>query len=157
MIEEAIVDAYTESEQAVGFHATLDQHLQCPFETVVLGTTVTVKKIDVTAAGTVVAICYRGRERQAIPILELPLPDPPPAGWEWIEAYRRWALGRGEIEDNVIEPARPERLGSLTRTRELHRRLWNRSRSRDCGRRGRTAGGVAVVGSGYQRLAGRTR
>lgn len=94
MIEEAIVDAYTESEQAVGFHATLDQRLQCPFATAVLGTTVTVKKIDVTAAGTIVAICYRGRERQAIPILELPLPHPPPAGWEWIEAYRRWARGR---------------------------------------------------------------
>ena len=44
MIEEAIVDAYTESEQAVGFHATLDQHLQCPFDTVVLGTTVTVTR-----------------------------------------------------------------------------------------------------------------
>jgi hypothetical protein len=94
MIADAIVDAYTESEQAVGFHATLDQRLQCPFETVVLGTTVTVKKIDVSAAGTIVAICYRGRDRQAIPILELPLPDPPPTGWEWIEAYRRWARGR---------------------------------------------------------------
>ena len=117
MIEEAIVDAYTESEQAVGFHATveqhlllpfetvvlgqavgfhatLDQHLQCPFDTVVLGTTVTVKKIELAAACTIVAICYRGRERQAIPILELPLPEPPPTGWEWIEAYRRWARGR---------------------------------------------------------------
>ncbi len=94
MIEEAIVDAYTESEQAVGIHATIEQHLRCPFETVVLGTTVTVRKIDVTAAGSLVAVCHRGRERQAIPILELPLPDPPPAGWEWIEAYRRWARGR---------------------------------------------------------------
>ena len=94
MIEEAIVDAYTESEQVVAFHATLDQHVHCPFEAQVLGTTVTVRKVDVTAAGNIVAICYRGRERQAIPILELPLPDPPPAGWEWIEAYRRWARGR---------------------------------------------------------------
>ena len=94
MIEDAIVDAYTESEQAVGFHATLDQRLRYPFATVVLGTTVTVKKIDVTAAGMIVAICYRGRERQVIPIVELPLPDPPPTGWEWIEAYRRWARGR---------------------------------------------------------------
>ena len=34
MIEEAIVDAYTESEQAVGFHATVEQHLHLPFETV---------------------------------------------------------------------------------------------------------------------------
>ncbi len=94
LIEEAIVDAYTESEQAVGFHVTLEQHLQCPFETLVLGAAVTVRKIDVTTVGNIVAICYRGRERQAIPILELPLPDPPPSGWEWIEAYRRWARGR---------------------------------------------------------------
>ena len=94
LIEEAIVDAYTEAEQAVGFHATIEQHLGLPFETVVLGTSVTAKKVDVTAAGELVVICSRGRERQAIPILELPLPDPPPAGWEWIEAYRRWARGR---------------------------------------------------------------
>jgi hypothetical protein len=26
--------------------------------------------------------------------LELPLRDPPPTGWEWIEAYRRWARER---------------------------------------------------------------
>jgi hypothetical protein len=94
MIEDAIVDAYRESEQAVGFYTTLDRRLRCPLETVVLGTNVTVKRVDVTAASAIVAICYRGRERQVIPILELPLPDPPPTGWEWIEAYRRWARGR---------------------------------------------------------------
>jgi Calcium binding len=94
LIEEAIVDAYTEAEQAVGFHATIEQHVAIPFDTVVLGTTVTVRKIDVTAAGGLIAICYIGRARQAIPILELRLPNPPPAGWEWIEAYRRWARGR---------------------------------------------------------------
>lgn len=94
MIEEAIIDAYGEAEQAVGFHATIEQHLAVPFETIVLGAVVTVKKIDVTTAGALAAVCYRGRERQAIPLLELPLPDPPPSGWEWIEAYRRWARGR---------------------------------------------------------------
>ena len=78
MIEEAIVDAYNEAEQAVGFHATIEQHLALPFETVVLGTIVTVRKIDVTASGNIVAVCYRGRARQAIPILELPLPHPVP-------------------------------------------------------------------------------
>ena len=41
MIEEAIVDAYTESEQAVGFHAIVEQNLQLSFETVVLGVAVT--------------------------------------------------------------------------------------------------------------------
>lgn len=94
IIEEAVVDAYTESEQVAGFHATIDMHLDLPFETVVLGVAVIVKKVDVTAAGEIVALCYRGRERQAMPILELPLPDPSPAGWERIEAYRRWARGR---------------------------------------------------------------
>ena len=93
LIEEAIVDAYTDAEQAVGFHAAVEQHLALPFETVVLGAIVTVKKIDVSAANSLVAICYRGRERQAIQILKLPLQDPPPAGCEWIEAYRRWARG----------------------------------------------------------------
>jgi hypothetical protein len=43
--------------------------------------------VDITDADDIVAVCYRGRERQAIPILDLPLPTPRPAGWEWIEAY----------------------------------------------------------------------
>lgn len=94
MIEEAIVDAYTESEQAGSFHVMIEQELELPFETRVLGKNVSVKRVDITEANDVVAVCYRGRDRQTIPILELPLPDPPPTGWEWIEAYRRWARGR---------------------------------------------------------------
>jgi hypothetical protein len=94
LIDEAIVDAYTESEQAGGFQAMIEQELDLPFETTVLGVTVIVKKVNLTNANEVVAVGCRGRERQAIPILELPLPDPPPAEWEWIEAYRRWARGR---------------------------------------------------------------
>jgi len=31
-----------------------------------------------------------GRSRQCIPILDLPVPTPPPGGAEWIEAYRHW-------------------------------------------------------------------
>ena len=94
MVEEAIVDAYTESEQAGGFYVMIEQELDLPFETSLLGVTVMVKKVDMTGADDVVAVCHRGRQRQAIPILDLPLSDPPPAGWEWIEAYRRWARGR---------------------------------------------------------------
>jgi hypothetical protein len=70
---EAIVDAYTESEQAVGFHATVEQHVELPFETVLLGVAVTVRKIDITRTDEIVAPCHRGRERQAVPILDLPL------------------------------------------------------------------------------------
>jgi hypothetical protein len=90
MIEEAIVDAYNESEQAVGFQTMIEQELELPFKTTELGVSVTVRRVDVTDTNEIVAFCYRGRERQAIPILELPLPDAPPTGWEWIEAYRRW-------------------------------------------------------------------
>jgi hypothetical protein len=93
LIEQAIVDAYGPAEQAVGFHATLEQELALPFETVVLGVTVSVRKLDVTARGEIVAVCHRGREQSSLPLIDLPLPEPPPAGWEWIEAYRRWARG----------------------------------------------------------------
>jgi hypothetical protein len=56
----------------------------------VLGVPVTVASVDLTAGG-IVAICQRDGARQAIPLLELPLPAPAPSGAEWIEAYRRWA------------------------------------------------------------------
>jgi hypothetical protein len=52
-----------------------------------------VKKLDVTARGGVVAVCDRGRKRLSVPLVDLPLPEPPPAGWEWIAAYRRSARG----------------------------------------------------------------
>ena len=94
LIEEAIVDAYGESEQRVGFLTMLEDNLALPFVTRVLGADVTVERIDLTGSEEIVAICRRGRTRQAIPILELPLPIPAPQGAEWIEAYRRWARGQ---------------------------------------------------------------
>jgi len=94
MIEEAIVDAYGESEQLVGLYTMIEDHLAVPFETTLLGRPVTVKAVDLTEREEIVAICRRGRLRQAIPILDLVLPSPRPAGAEWIEAYRHWA-GRG--------------------------------------------------------------
>ena len=93
LIEQAIVDAYGPAEQAVAFHATLEQELALPFNTIVLGVMVSVRKLDVTHCGEVVAVCDRGRERLSIPLTELAIPEPPPTGWEWIEAYRRWARG----------------------------------------------------------------
>lgn len=47
-------------------------------------------KVDLAGSG-VVALCRAGKHRQAIDILDLPLPTPPPEGAEWIDAYRRWA------------------------------------------------------------------
>jgi len=93
MIEEATVDAYGESEQLGGFYTMIDDHLAVPFETTLLGMAVTVKGVDLTERYEIVAICMRGRFRQAIPILDLLLPSPAPTGAEWIEAYRHWARG----------------------------------------------------------------
>lgn len=93
LIEEALVDAYGEEEQRMGFYTMLENHLAMPFKTEVLGTEVTVRRIDLTDDDQIVAVCTSGKLRQAIPILALPLPNPPPLGAEWIQAYRRWAQG----------------------------------------------------------------
>ena len=90
LIEEATVDAYNDSEQAGGFFAMVEENLSLPFVTQVLGQEVTVAKVDITKGDHIVAICSRGKATQAIPILDLPLPDPRPEGAEWIDAYRRW-------------------------------------------------------------------
>ena len=94
LIAAATIDAYGESEQRTGFFTMLEDSLKLPFETMVLGVGVLVERIDLTAAEEIVAICRRGRNRQALPILELPLPTPLPPGAEWIEAYSRWTRGR---------------------------------------------------------------
>lgn len=91
MIEEATVDAYGEDEQRTGLFGALEEYLGLPFTTAVLGVEVTVRRVDLTPDGRIVAWCSRGRVRQAIGMLDLPLPSPAPEGAEWIEAYRHWA------------------------------------------------------------------
>jgi hypothetical protein len=93
LIEEALVDAYGEYEQRTAFFTMIEDGLALPFDTELLGITVTVERVDLTTAEEIVAICRRGNKRQSIPILDLPLPKPPPAGAEWIEAYRLWSRG----------------------------------------------------------------
>lgn len=68
----------------------LEEHLALPFKTTVLGMTVTVTRVDLTVSDQIVAICRRDCVKQAIPILDLPVPAPAPDGAEWIKAYRRW-------------------------------------------------------------------
>jgi hypothetical protein len=77
LIAQATVDCYNEDEELTGLAVMIEDNLALPFETTVLGVTVTVRKIDQTGSG-IVAICVRGKHRQAIPIPDLPLPDPPP-------------------------------------------------------------------------------
>jgi hypothetical protein len=71
----------------------MENDLATPFSTQVLGVEVAVERIDMTDADEIIAVCKRGPKRQTIPILDLPLPSPPPKGAEWIEAYRHWRKG----------------------------------------------------------------
>ena len=90
MVDEATVDCHGEDEQVSGLYTMIEENLAVPFQTQVLGVDVTVEDIDLTGSGQIVAFCCRGRFRQAISVLDLPLPTPPPEGAEWIEAYRYW-------------------------------------------------------------------
>jgi hypothetical protein len=95
LVEEATVDCHDESEQVSGLYTMLENDLALPFETEILGMAVTVEAIDLTDRDTIVAVCRRGDHRQKILLTDLPLPSPPPAGAQWIAAYRHWARAGG--------------------------------------------------------------
>jgi len=94
LIAEATVDAYNESEKRMGFYTMFEEHLDMPFDATILGASVIVDRVDLADDGQIVAVCRRGRSKQAVSILELPLPTPRPAGAEWIDAYRLWSKPR---------------------------------------------------------------
>lgn len=93
MITEATIDCHDESECASGFYTMLEDNLAVPFQTVVLGVEVTVTEVELSDDERLSAVCTSGGAKQRIPILDLPLPTPPPDGSEWIEAYRHWLRG----------------------------------------------------------------
>jgi len=97
LLDEALVDCYNESEEVTGLYTMIEDNLAVPFATRILDVDVEVERLDLNDAGEVVAVCRRGRSRQRVPVLDLPLPDPPPKGWEWIEAFRCWARGQEEV------------------------------------------------------------
>jgi hypothetical protein len=53
------------------------------------------KKVTVGCGAEIfeVADCVRDGHHQAISVFDLPLPEPPPKGAQWIAAYRHWAGG----------------------------------------------------------------
>lgn len=90
LIADATVDCYNESEERTGLFEMLAEHLDIPFVTTVLGVTVTVTAVELTASDEIVAVCRRGRDLLKVALLELPMPDPRPGGAEWVDAYRLW-------------------------------------------------------------------
>jgi hypothetical protein len=98
LVEEATVDCYNETEQVSGLYTMIEDNLAVPFETMVFGTMVVVERIDLTDRDDIVAVCRRGRELRKIRLPDLPLPSPPPAGAQWIAAYRHWLCGGGPTD-----------------------------------------------------------
>lgn len=90
LVCEATVDCNDEEEQLMGFFNLIEENLALPFETSMLGVPVVVQSVE-EKEDRIVAICTRGSERQAVSLLDLPVPSPPPPGAEWIEAYRYWS------------------------------------------------------------------
>lgn len=95
LLGEALADANGEEEEVMGIHNLIEENLALPFATRILGFDVEVEAVTISEANGIVAICRRGKKRLRVSLPELPLPTPPPSGWEWIEAYRAWASSRG--------------------------------------------------------------
>ena len=91
LIEEAVIDANGEWEQTGGFCVMIEENLSLPFRTVIFGVEVTVVGVEQTSDTTIAAVCRRGKEKQRIGLLDLPLPSPAPEGAEWVEAFRHWS------------------------------------------------------------------
>ena len=94
LVEEALVDAYGESEQVTGFYTMMENDLRLPFETEILGMTVIVEGVDITEDDQLVAVCRKDKAKQRISLSELPLSLPLPQGAEWIAGYRYWRTGK---------------------------------------------------------------
>lgn len=94
LVEEAIVDCYGDEEQVTGLYTMIEENLETPFQTQILGVDAAVQNVRLTDDGRIVAMCTSGSARQAIFIADLPLPEPRPVGAEWIDAYRYWLRNR---------------------------------------------------------------
>jgi hypothetical protein len=93
LVEEAIIDAHDQSEQATGFYTMMENDLSLPFEAEILGVPVVVESVDFSGDDQLVAVCLKGNRRQRISLLDLPIPSPAPKGAQWIAAYCHWRNG----------------------------------------------------------------
>lgn len=89
-IDEATVDCYGESEETSGLLTMIEDEVEFPFKTELLGVSITVEGVELTDREEIVAVCRRGSRRQMISLARLSLPSPPPHRAEWIAAYRQW-------------------------------------------------------------------
>ncbi len=72
LVDQATVDCDNESEQVTGLYTMIENAVALPFKTTVLGVPVSVERAP------------------DCPAPRSPTASPPPAGTEWIAAYRHW-------------------------------------------------------------------
>lgn len=101
LIEEATVDCYDKEEQTSGFLTMVEETLALPFTTHVFSVGVSVVAVESDDDGSLGAGCERGGEQLRIGLTNLPLPSSSPSGVEWIAAYRGWACGERDREDEA--------------------------------------------------------
>ncbi|MHB2016500.1 MAG: hypothetical protein ACYCW6_06080 [Candidatus Xenobia bacterium] len=94
MVAEAIRDCDAPWEQVLGLYGRLQSRLALPFQTELLGRAVTVETLGLDGEERIVAQVRQGERRRELPLLDLPLPSPPPRGVEWIAAYRHYLGSR---------------------------------------------------------------
>ncbi len=90
LIDDALVDACGEAEQATAFYTMIEDHLTLPIKTAILGIAVTVERVELNDRDDVVFVCRRGKHRLRVSAADLPDPGSIPEGWEWVEAYSAW-------------------------------------------------------------------
>ena len=95
LIEEAIVDCYTEDEQHGAFLVMFQDQVLCPFKALVVGEEVEVRGFDWdgTPQG-IVAICRRKGRTFRVNATALQWAGRPPGGADWFDAYRAWLEGK---------------------------------------------------------------
>ena len=101
LIEEATIDCYNEHEQAVGLFTKIEDELDLPFTTRILGVAVAVVAVEQEDDGLgIAAVCERDGECQFISLSDLPLPSPP-SSLSDLTVWRNFQLIRCHIlEDN---------------------------------------------------------
>ena len=86
LIAEATVGCYGDDEQLASLLTMINDNLTVPFGATVVGVQVTIREVELTVDGRIVAGCVGDGVEQRISLLDLPLPDPVLDGAEWVEA-----------------------------------------------------------------------
>ena len=94
LIEEAVVDAYTEDEQEMGFMVGMENDMSFPFTALVVGEEVEVVGVEMEPGERgIMAVCERNGRQYRVSITSLEWSGKSPRGAEWIKAYRCWLRG----------------------------------------------------------------